>query len=75
MGCKSALVGFITCHYKSLLVYRLVHAPVITDGRAKAGFDSATESAKRRNFFPCSDSVWQSYGGAAEAKGLMVIQK
>ena len=27
----------------SLLVYRLVHAPVIFNGRAKAGFDSPTE--------------------------------
>ena len=27
----------------SLLVYRLVHAPVIFTGRAKAGFDSPTE--------------------------------
>lgn len=29
---------------KSLFVYRLVHAPVISDARAKAGFDSQTES-------------------------------
>ena len=29
---------------KSLLVYRLVHAPVILPDRAKAGFDSPTES-------------------------------
>ena len=28
---------------RSLLVYRLVHAPVILTGRAKAGFDSPTE--------------------------------
>ena len=28
---------------RSLLVYRLVHAPVILAGRAKAGFDSPTE--------------------------------
>ena len=75
MGCRNALIGFTTTSDKSLLVYRLVHAPVIIDGRAKAGFDSPTESAKRRNFFPCSDSVCQSYGGAAEAKGLMVIQQ
>ena len=27
----------------SLLVYRLVHAPVMLTGRAKAGFDSPTE--------------------------------